>query len=99
MLDVKTSEITSVVGLIKDIADQTNLLALNAAIEAARAESMEEALLSLRMKCENFAERTQKATQEITISINAMKQDSNVITERSREMNEIAADSTKAIEF
>ena len=81
-------QIGEVVSLIRSIAGQTNLLALNATIEAARAGEAGRGFAVVASEVKSLAVQTAKATEQITVQIEAVQSSTRVAVDAIRRNTE-----------
>ena len=74
-LKQSSTQIGHVLSLISTVARQTNLLALNATIEAARAGEAGRGFAVVASEVKKLSQETQKATEEISQKIEALRSD------------------------
>src|SRR5690606_16871856 len=95
-LVAETTNIASVLDVIKGIAEQTNLLALNAAIEAARAGEQGRGFAVVADEVRTLASKTQQSTGDINVMIEKLRSGVNRAVSS---MSESQKKAVKTVEF
>ena len=95
-LVAETTNIASVLDVIKGIAEQTNLLALNAAIEAARAGEQGRGFAVVADEVRTLASKTQQSTGDINVMIEKLRAGVNRAVST---MSESQKKAVKTVEF
>nr|WP_305800527.1 methyl-accepting chemotaxis protein [Shinella sp. XGS7] len=94
-INTSSKKITSIIGVIDEIAFQTNLLALNAGVEAARAGEAGKGFAVVAQEVRELAQRSAKAAKEIKTligaSVDKVETGSRLVQEAGASMDEIVA--------
>ncbi|NWJ23829.1 methyl-accepting chemotaxis protein [Rhizobium sp. RM] len=95
-IEKSSSEISSIIGVIDDIAFQTNLLALNAGVEAARAGEAGKGFAVVAQEVRELAQRSANAAREIktliTTSNEQVQQGVGLVGDTGKALEKIVAE-------